>query len=160
MSRFLAFAVLAAAAVLAAPAPASSRELGTAPELRILGFSADGRYFGFEQEGGDGVNEKGAFAIDVVDRETGRSAPDFPRGATQLTFDSAPDDPRRQAIRSFRFSEDDSETASTQAIRRWVRQTARRPLQALRLADPGRRLGGRHHRPDRHRGAAACDGQA
>ncbi|WP_204268077.1 hypothetical protein, partial [Escherichia coli] len=33
---------------------AAARELGTAPQLRILGFSADGRHFGFEQEGGDG----------------------------------------------------------------------------------------------------------
>lgn len=133
----------AALAFFVAAATAQARELGTAPELRILGFSADGRYFGIEQEGGDGISEKGAFAIDVADRDTGRSATGFPRGATQLTFDSAPDDARRAAIRGFRFTEDDADSASTEAIRRWTRQVSRRPLAALALRDPGRRLGGR-----------------
>lgn len=139
--RRLPFAVLAA--FLAFPAPAGARELGTAPELRILGFSADGRHFGFEQEGGDGVSDKGAFAVDVVERDSGRSVSGFPRGATQLTFDSAADDPRRQGIQGLRFREDDEATVATAAIRRWVRQVSRRPLQTLRLTDPGRRLGGR-----------------
>ena len=119
-----------------------ARELGSAPVLRILGFSADGRHFGFEQDGGDGVNEKGAFAIDVVDATTGRSARGFPRGATQVAWDSEPNDPRRAAMRGFRFSEDDDTTASTEAVRRWARSVTRQPLRALRLTDRGRRLGG------------------
>jgi len=136
-------AAAVALAILAIAPAAPARELGSAPELHILGFSPDGRLFGFEQEGGDGVNEKGAFAIDVVERDTHRSAPGFPRGATQLTFDSAEGDLRRAGIRGFQFSEDDPQTASTDVIRRWVRANGRQPLAALRLIDPGRRLGGR-----------------
>jgi hypothetical protein len=135
-------AALAAFALIAVIPGASARELGSAPELRILGFSADGRHFGFEQEGGDGVSDKGAFAVDVVVQDSQRSAPGFPRGATQLTFDSAQDDARRAGIRGFRYSDDDEATAATESIRRWVRTTTRRPLAALRLNDPGRRLGG------------------
>lgn len=141
MTRLHPAAAAAFALLVLAPA-ASARELGSAPELRILGFSADGRYFGFEQEGGDGVNEKGAFAVDVVERDAATSVPGFPRGATQLTFDSAQNDARRTGIRGFRFREDDADSTSTQAIRRWVRQISRQPLAALRLSDPGRRLGG------------------
>lgn len=133
----------AALAFLSLASAVQARELGTAPELRVLGFSADGRYFGIEQEGGDGISEKGAFAVDVADRDTGRSAAGFPRGATQFTFDSARDDARRAGIRGFRFTEDDADSASTQAIRRWVRQVSRQPLATLALRDPGRRLGGR-----------------
>lgn len=134
---------LAAIAVLTFAQIAPARELGSAPELRILGFSPDGSLFGFEQEGGDGVSEKGAFAVDVVERDSHRSAPGFPRGATQLTFDSAGDDARRNGIRGFQYSDDDAGTASTEVIRRWVRRTGRRALMSLRLTDPGRRLGGR-----------------
>lgn len=134
---------LACLALLAALAtPTAARELGRAPELRILGFSADGRHFGFEQEGGDGVNEKGAFAVDVVDATTGRSARGFPRGVTQVAWDSEAADPRRAAMRGFRFSEDDEASATTAAVRRWTRGVTQRPLRALRLTDPGRRLGG------------------
>jgi hypothetical protein len=136
-------AAAAALAILATAYAAPARELGSAPELRILGFSPDGRLFGFEQEGGDGVSEKGAFAVDVVERDAHRSAPGYPRGATQLTFDSAEDDARRTGIRGFQYSEDDPQTASTGVIRRWVRSNGRHPLAALRLIDPGRRLGGR-----------------
>jgi hypothetical protein len=136
-------AAFAALAILAIAPAALARELGSAPELHILGFSPDGRLFGFEQEGGDGVNDKGAFAVDVVERDTHRSAPGYPRGATQLTFDSAEDDPRRVGIRGFQYSEDDPQTASTDVIRRWVRSNGRQPLASLRLIDPGRRLGGR-----------------
>jgi hypothetical protein len=137
-----ALAALAALALLALAPTAQARELGSAPELRILGFSADGRHFGFEQEGGDGVSEKGAFAVDVVERDAQRSAAGFPRGATQLTFESAQDDARRTGIRGFRYRDDDEATTTTEVIRRWVRTTTRRPLAALRLTDPGRRLGG------------------
>lgn len=134
--------ILAGLLALAVAGPATARELGSAPNLRILGFSADGRYFGFEQDGGDGVNEKGAFAVDVADATTGRSARGFPRGVTQVAWDSEAHDPRRAAMRGFRFREDDETTASTAAVRRWTRGVTRRPLQALRLTDPGRRLGG------------------
>lgn len=133
---------LAGALVLAATGLAGGRELGSAPNLRILGFSPDGRYFGLEQDGGDGVNEKGAFAVDVAVATTGRSAHGFPRGVTQVAWDSEAQDPRRAAMRGFRFKEDDDTTASTEAVRRWTRGVTRRPLQALRLTDPGRRLGG------------------
>ncbi len=140
MTRLYRSAVAAFVALSCVPS-VQARELGSAPELRILGFSADGRFFGFEQEGGDGVSEKGAFAVDVAERDTHRSAAGFPRGATQLTFDSAPDDARRSGIRGFRYRDDEA-TATTAVIRRWVQGTARRPLAALRLSDPGRRLGG------------------
>lgn len=133
---------LAGLVLLAATGMAAARELGSAPNLRILGFSPDGRYFGIEQDGGDGVHEKGAFAVDVADATTGRSARGFPRGVTQVAWDSEAQDPRRAAMRGFRFSEDDETTASTEAVRRWTRGVTRRPLQALRLTDPGRRLGG------------------
>jgi hypothetical protein len=141
MSRLL-LAAVAAASLLAA-GHGQARELGAAPTLRVLGFSADGRYFGFEQEGGDGVHDKGAFAIDVIDRTTGAFAAGFPRGVTQLAWDSPESDTRRAAMRGFRFDEDKEETTTTEAIRRWVRSVTRRPLQALRLNDPGHRLGGR-----------------
>lgn len=133
------FAFLAAVALTP---PAAARELGQAPELRILGFSADGRHFGFEQEGGDGVHERGAFAVDVVDATTGRSVRGFPRGVTQVAWDSEASDPRRAAMRGFRFSDDDEASATTAAVRRWTRSVTQRPLRALRLTDPGRRLGG------------------
>jgi hypothetical protein len=146
MHRPLRFAALGLAtlglAALVAAHPLAARELGRAPDLRLLGFSADGRYFGLEQDGNDGVSEHGAFAIDVVDASTGRSATGFPRGATQLAFQSEANDPRRIALRGFRFKEDDEATTATELIRRWARGATRRSLQALRLTDPGRRLGG------------------
>jgi len=139
MHRLLASACVA---LLAIAGPLAARELGQAPDLRFLGFSADGRHFGFEQDGNDGVSERGAFAVDVVDALTGLSATGFPRGATQLAFESEGSDPRRLALRGFRFKEDDEATTTTEAIRRWTRAATRRPLQALRLMDAGRRLGG------------------
>lgn len=135
--------VLLALALLAPATPAAARELGTAPQLRILGFSTDGRYFGFEQEGGDGASQRGAFAVDVVDRTTGISATGFPRGVTQLSWEATPADPRHGAMRGFRFDEDDEASLQTQAIRRWTQTTTRRPLRALALTDPGHRLAGR-----------------
>ncbi len=78
----------------------------------------------------------------MVDAATGGSATGFPRGATQLAFQSDANDPRRIALRGFRFREDDEATTSTELIRRWARGASRRSLQALRLTDPGRRLGG------------------
>lgn len=134
---------LTLALLLPLAAPAAARELGTAPQLRILGFSADGRYFGFEQEGGDGASQRGAFAVDVVDRTTGMSAAGFPRGVTQLSWEATPADARHGAMQGFRFDEDDEASMQTRAIRRWAQAATRRPLRALALTDPGHRLAGR-----------------
>lgn len=135
--------VFLALALLALATPTASRELGTAPQVRILGFSMDGRYFGFEQEGGDGASQRGAFAVDVIDRTTGSSAAGFPRGVTQLSWEATPADGRHRAMRGFRFDEDDEASMQTQAIRRWAQTATRRPLRALALTDPGQRLAGR-----------------
>jgi hypothetical protein len=141
MHRPLRFAALGIATLIGA-FPVAARELGRAPDLHILGFSADGRYFGLEQDGNDGVSEHGAFAIDVVDSSTGRSLAGFPRGATQLAFQAQSTDPRRIALSGFRFKEHDETTTATELIRRWARGASRPALRALRLTDPGRRLGG------------------
>ena len=68
-------------AIVGSPAASSvAREvLGSAPELRVIGFSPDGRYFAYEQYQDDEVSDAAIAAIDVIDRDTGRSA-GFPFG--------------------------------------------------------------------------------
>ncbi|QCK84743.1 hypothetical protein E8L99_02580 [Phreatobacter aquaticus] len=143
LSRPVFASLVLAGLCLAIGQPAIARELGTAPELRVLGFSADGRHFGIEQSGGDGASERGAFAIDVIDRNTGRSATGFPRGVTQLSWDSEPNDARREAMRDFSFDEDKDDSMQTPAIVAWARAAAAPRLQEISLSDPGQRLAGR-----------------
>ena len=73
------FFVLAFLLLLAVP-PASAREQSDAPDAEIIGFSADGRYFAFEQFGYDSVSDSLSAAIFVVDRATNRQADGFPFG--------------------------------------------------------------------------------
>lgn len=139
MRHSLSLALLGLAVLLPA---AEARELGTAPQVTVLGFSADGRHFGFEQRGGDGVDERGAFAIDVVDRTTGASSRGFPRGVTQMSWEAEPSDARRAAMQGLRIDPDREETMTDAALERRVRAAVRAPLAALRITDRGRRLGG------------------
>ena len=57
-----------------------ARELAAAPEAAIIGFSADGRYFAYEQFLYDDLDETVTMAIDILDRTTGRSVEGFPLG--------------------------------------------------------------------------------
>lgn len=67
--------------LVASAAPqASARELTDAPDAEMVGFSADGRYFAYEQYAWDVVSDAVYSAIFVIDRETNALVPDFPIG--------------------------------------------------------------------------------
>ena len=60
---------LAAALLLAASASTQARELASAPEVSLIGFSRDGRLFAYEQFHDDDTSDTVMAAIDVVTRD-------------------------------------------------------------------------------------------
>lgn len=138
MKPFLAFTALA----LLIGTPALAREQGSAPDVRVLGFSQDGRYFGYETTGGVPATGAGAYAIDVVDRNTGQSVRGFPRGVTQMSIDAPADDQRQTWMRGLGLDPDKPETFEERRIRRVVMRDVSGPLRRMALRDPGFRVAG------------------
>jgi hypothetical protein len=122
-------------------ADAGARELGSAPDAAVLGFSGDGRYFAYEQFQNDEVSGAAVAAIDVIDRTTNRSAPGFPLGflGTQKNGEF----PQRVGDHAI-VLDDDPETAPDLAkLRTAVHQAAAKRLAELGIGAPARRLAGR-----------------
>lgn len=117
--------------------PAIAREQSDAPDIEILGFSPDGRYFAYEQYGYDLASDALDAAIFVIDRETNRAAEGFPFGFIA----DQPDNTNRPEIDldSLRTEEGAPELGK---IRKLVREEAAAKLLALEIGSQGRRLAG------------------
>jgi hypothetical protein len=122
-------------------ASAAARELADAPEVRIIGFSGDGRYFAYEQFIDDAVSDAAASAIDVIDRRTGKSEDGFPLGF--LLISQGGGFPAKVGRHDVKQDETLSGAARLAALRRSVRAAAQRQLERLGIADNARRLAGR-----------------
>jgi predicted secreted protein len=75
MLRWIAAALVVAAAIALAHDPARSME---ALALKVIGFSPDGRYFGFVQYGGQGDGGEYLAETYVIDTSRDRFAPGVP----------------------------------------------------------------------------------
>lgn len=124
-------------ALLLAAAPAGAREQSDAPDIEILGFSPDGRYFAYEQYGYDIASDALDAAIFVIDRETNKAAEGFPFGFIA----DQPDNPNKPDvdIESLRTEEGSPDLGK---LRKMVREEAAAKLLALEIGTQGRRLAG------------------
>lgn len=120
---------------------AAARELGSAPEVEIIGFSPDRRYFAYEQYLHDSLDEISTMVIDVVDRTTGRSADGFPVGFFGVGADG--DYPARLGDGEIALTAGLTGLAGLADMQRAVRHAARPALAKLGI-DRGdyRRLAG------------------
>jgi hypothetical protein len=123
--------------------PASAREQSDAPDIEILGFSPDGRYFAYEQYGYDLAAGALDAAIFVVDRETNKQAKGFPFGfiATETDSDGAPARIGGHDIDVTTLQRED-ETPDIPKIRKLVREKAASKLAGLGISTQGRRIAG------------------
>ncbi len=123
-------------------APLAARELADAPEVTLLGFSPDGRYFAYEQYEDDSVSDTAVAAIDVIDRRTNGSAKGFPYGF--LGVSRSGEFPLRVGGHKIKINEALEGAARLDALRAAVRSGTKQPLAALKIGQhPGRRLAGR-----------------
>lgn len=129
--------------VLAGSPAIDAREQSDAPDIEILGFSPDGRYFAYEQYGFDIAAGSLDAAIFVVDRQTNKQAKGFPFGFIATEFDDKGE--------SIRVGGHDIDPAKLQTedelpdlakIRKLVRDKAGKKLAALTIGTQGRRLAG------------------
>jgi predicted secreted protein len=130
--------------ILAATAPAAfAREQSDAPDIEILGFSPDGRYFAYEQYGYDLAAGALDAAIFVVDRETNKQAQGFPFGfiATETDSDGAPARIGGHDIDLTTLQRED-ETPDIPKIRKLVREKAAAKLAGFSISAQGRRIAG------------------
>lgn len=81
--------ILCLSLMLLTATTALAREQSDAPDIEILGFSADGRYFAYEQYGYDLAAGALDAAIFVVDRQTNKQAKGFPFGFIATETDKA-----------------------------------------------------------------------
>jgi hypothetical protein len=132
----------AAFLVLAAPSGLTARELADAPEVTLLGFSPDGRYFAFEQYEADSVSDAAVAAIDVIDRQTNRSVEGFPFGFLGMSKKDE-EFPLRVGGHEIKAKEELDVPARLEALRAEVRGQAKTRLDALGIGQKqGRRLAG------------------
>jgi hypothetical protein len=117
-----------------------ARELASAPEIRIIGFSADRRYFAYEQFEDDAVSDTAIAAIDVIDRVTGRSIAGFPFGF--LGMEKNGQFPMRVGDHRITISENLPGTARLAQLRADVARETRARLDELKIDVPGQRLAG------------------
>lgn len=124
-------------ALCLAAAPAVAREQSDAPDIEILGFSPDGRYFAYEQYGYDLASDALDAAIFVIDRQTNKAAEGFPFGfiADQPANSNRPE----IDLDSLRTEEGAPELGK---IRKLVREEAAAKLLELEIGTQGRRLAG------------------
>jgi hypothetical protein len=120
---------------------ADARELGSAPDAVVLGFSADGRYFAYEQFQNDEVSGEAVAAIDVIDSTTNRSAPGFPLGF--LGIQKNGEFPQRVGDHAIVLDDDPETAPDVAALRAAVHEAAAKRLAELGIGAPARRLAGR-----------------
>jgi hypothetical protein len=123
-------------------ASATAREQSDAPDIAILGFSPDGRYFAYEQHGYDLASDALNAAIFVIDRETNKQVPGFPFGFIAAEQDGTY--PARVGghgidLESLHTENDLPDLAK---VRKLVREKAAAKLAALGIGTQGRRLAG------------------
>ena len=128
--------------VLLFASPLAAREQSDAPDAEILGFSADGRYFAFEQYQYDIVSDALVAAIFVVDRQTNKQAEGFSCGLV-------PEERDGEFPAKVGGFEPDPKLLDTNdyepdlpALRKALRDAARPRLDALGIGVQGRRLAG------------------
>jgi hypothetical protein len=128
------------AALLMLAGPALARELADAPEMRVVGFSEDGRHFAYEQYLNDTLSGSVLASIDVIDRETGRSAVGFPLGYLGMSKDGRY--PLKVGDHAIEVDESEPEEKQLEALRSRLRDAATPKLRALGIGDRHRRLAG------------------
>jgi hypothetical protein len=128
------------ALLLALPNGTKARARADAPDLKLIGFSEDGRYFAFEQfsDGAD-LGEVHA-AIDVIDRETGRSAEGFPFGL--LGMQKGGESPLKVGQHEIRADEALPTEKQLADLRRRLRAAVRSRLEGLTITEDFQRLAG------------------
>jgi hypothetical protein len=135
LSTLVCFLLLTAGAAVA-------REQSDAPDIEILGFSADGRYFAYEQYGYDLASDALDAAIFVIDRQTTQAAQGFPFGFISIEQDGnyparvGGHDIDLEALRT------EDGTPDLGQVRKLVRDKAAAKLAALAIGTQGRRLAG------------------
>jgi hypothetical protein len=123
-------------------APLAARELAGAPEVTLLGFSPDGRYFAYEQHEDDSLSDTAVAANHVIDRRTNGSAKGFPYGF--LGVSRSGEFPLRVGGHKIKINQALEGAARLDALRAAVRSGTKRPLAALKIGEhPARRLAGR-----------------
>lgn len=121
---------------------AFAREQSDAPDIAVLGFSPDGRYFAYEQYGFDLASEALDTAIFVIDRETNAPAQGFPFGFIAVTRgDQYPAPVGGHDIDPEKFRTEDG-GVDLDALRQVVRDKAKAKLEALKIGTAGRRVAG------------------
>lgn len=138
--RLLLSVLLGFLLLTAAPVPA--REQSDAPDIEILGFSADGRYFAYEQYGYDLASDALDAAIFVIDRQTNQAAEGFPFGFISIEQDG--NYPARVGGHDIDLEmlRTEDGTPDLGRVRRLVREKAAAKLSALAIGTQGRRLAG------------------
>lgn len=122
--------------------PVHAREQSDAPDVEILGFSPDGRYFAWEQYGYDIASDALGSAIFVVDRETNRQAEGFPFGVLPEERDGQyPVEVGGFDVELEDLADSDGQP-EVDRLRGLVRQQAASRLAKLKIGTPGRRLAG------------------
>jgi|GEM_PF-4632259 len=122
---------------------ADAREQSDAPDIEIIGFSPDGRYFAYEQYGFDLAAGALDAAVFVVDRRTNKQAKGFPFGFIASELDDA-GEPLRVGghdvdLKKLQTGDDLPDLAK---IRKLVRDKAAKKLKALQIGTQGRRIAG------------------
>jgi hypothetical protein len=140
MQRFL--IVLLCVILTAIIPPATAREQSDAPDIEIIGFSADGRYFAYEQHGYDLAAGALDAAIFVVDRKTNKQTSGFPFGFIGIEQDG--EYPVRVGghdidLEKLKTEDGDPDLAK---LRKLVREKVSPKLAALGIGTQGRRLAG------------------
>ncbi|MBX9823411.1 MAG: hypothetical protein K2Y27_00305 [Xanthobacteraceae bacterium] len=147
---------LIATALLAIAANAQARELASAPEVSVIGFSRDGRLFAYEQLHDDDVSGTVLAAIDVIARDGKTSMKGFPFGFLGVTRNGQ--FPQRVGGHKIKLSDDDSIPGAKKlaALRTAIRKQTAAQMKTLGIGRPGRRLAGRAI-TDRTEGPAHVD---
>jgi hypothetical protein len=130
--------------VLASLSPSAfAREQSDAPDIEILGFSPDGRYFAYEQYGYDLAAGALDAAIFVIDRTTNKQAKGFPFGfiATEVDANGEPIRVGGHDINLKKLTTED-DTPDLAKIRKLVRDKAAKKLKGLNIRAQGRRIAG------------------
>ncbi|WP_119389625.1 hypothetical protein [Taklimakanibacter lacteus] len=123
--------------------PTFAREQSDAPDIEIIGFSPDGRYFAYEQYGYDLAAGALDAAVFVVDRTTNKQAKGFPFG-----FISTETDENGEPIRigghdiDLKKLQTEDEMPDLAKLRKIVRTRAAKKLAALHVTVQGRRIAG------------------
>lgn len=108
--------------------------------MRFIGFSADGRYFAYEQFEDDTVSDTAIAAVDVIDRDAGRSVAGFPFGF--LGMEKNGQFPARVGDHRIMISENLSGTARLAKLRADIAHETRIRLDDLKVNILGQRLAG------------------